>query len=253
MAALDQAVGQIFWTRLRTGEVQKMKSSYAIADFRQLVTFWYNEFLPVECKDRFAFVKDAEILYLNSISLEPLRGKTIDFMKKKVKGMLSDGTKTIFVQEPKPVNNVRLKPTLKFLSESDMIDDERKLKVMHTSNRRYVPTSDSILVSQDKEIDEFLDSVFSDLSEATVRGAKFLSSSSLPIQEAIDVASSLFPRKSLSIIEVQEGEPILVKSSNDVMQPLFIQVNLLCPTDPGVDRYVERCRKSLLGEFEKLV
>ena len=58
---------------------------YSIADFRQLVTAWYNEFLPVECKDRFAFVKDAEILYLNSINLDLIRKKTMDFMKMKVK------------------------------------------------------------------------------------------------------------------------------------------------------------------------
>ena len=81
---------------------------YSIADFRQLVTAWYNEFLPVECKDRFAFVKDAEILYLNSINLDLIRKKTMDFMKMKVKEIAGDGI-TIFVQEPKPVNNVRLK------------------------------------------------------------------------------------------------------------------------------------------------
>lgn len=229
-----------------------MDSSYAIADFRQLVTDWYNEFLPEECKERFAFVKDAEILYLNSFNLETIRGKTLDFMKGKVNGIAKEGT-TIFVQEPKPVNNVKLKPMLKFLEGSDMIDEERKLKVMHMSNRRYVPTSVSILVSQDKEIDEFLDSVFVDLSRSRLNGAKFLASSSLPVQDVQDVARSFFPRKALSIIEVQEGEQILVKSSNDVMQPLFIQVNLLRPVDGNADRFVERCRESLLREFEQLV
>ena len=226
---------------------------YSIADFRQLVTAWYNEFLPVECKDRFAFVKDAEILYLNSINLDLIRKKTMDFMKMKVKEIAGDGT-TILVQEPKPVNNVRLKPTLKFLEGSDMIDDERRLKVMHMSNRRYVPTSTSILISQDKEIDGFLDGMFSELSSSKLRGrVKFLPLSSLPVQEAVDVARSFFPRKALSIIEVQEGEQILVKSSNDVLQPIHIQVNLLRPDDGNVDRFVERCRKSLLEEFEKLV
>ena len=225
---------------------------YSIADFRQLVTAWYNEFLPVECKDRFAFVKDAEILYLNSINLDLIRKKTMDFMKMKVKEIAGDGI-TIFVQEPKPVNNVRLKPTLKFLEGSDMIDDERKLKVMHMSNRRYVPTSTSILISQDKEIDEFFDDVFSELSSSKLRGVKFLSLSSLPVQEAVDIARSFFPRKALSIIEVQEGEQILVKSSNDVLQPIHIQVNLLRPDDGNTDKFVERCRKSLLEDFEKLV
>ena len=225
---------------------------YSIADFRQLVTAWYNEFLPVECKDRFAFVKDAEILYLNSINLDLIRKKTMDFMKMKVKEIAGDGI-TIFVQEPKPVNNVRLKPTLKFLEGSDMIDDERKLKVMHMSNRRYVPTSTSILISQDKEIDEFLDDVFSELSSSKLRGVKFLPLSSIPVQEAVDIARSFFPRKALSIIEVQEGEQILVKSSNDVLQPIHIQVNLLRPDDGNTDKFVERCRKSLLEDFEKLV
>ena len=225
---------------------------YSIADFRQLVTAWYNEFLPVECKERFAFVKDAEILYLNSINLDLIRKKTMDFMKMKVKEIAGDGI-TIFVQEPKPVNNVRLKPTLKFLEGSDMIDDERKLKVMHMSNRRYVPTSTSILISQDKEIDEFLDDVFSELSSSKLRGVKFLPLSSLPAQEAVDVARSFFPRKALSIIEVQEGEQILVKSSNDVLQPIHTQVNLLRPDDGNTDKFVERCRKSLLEDFEKLV
>lgn len=225
---------------------------YSIADFRQLVTAWYNEFLPVECKDRFAFVKDAEILYLNSINLDLIRKKTMDFMKMKVKEIAGDGI-TILVQEPKPVNNVRLKPTLKFLEGSDMIDDERRLKVMHMSNRRYVPTSTSILISQDKEIDEFLDDVFTELSSSKLRGVKFLPLSSLPVQEAVDVARSFFPRKALSIIEVQEGEQILVKSSNDVLQPIHIQVNLLRPNDASIDRFVERCRKSLLEELEKLV
>ena len=230
-----------------------MKTSYAIADFRQLVTDWYNEFLPVECKDRFAFVKDAEILYLNSINLDLIRKKTMDFMKMKVKDIAKEGT-TIFVQEPKPVNNVRLKSTLKFLEGSDMIDDERRLKVMHMSNRRYVPTSTSILISQDKEIDEFLDEVFSELASSKLRvRAKFLPLGSLPVQEAVDVARSFFPRKALSIIEVREGEQILVESSNDVLQPIKVQVNLLGPKDDSVDRFAERCRKSLLEELEKLV
>lgn len=230
-----------------------MKSSYAIADFRQLVTYWYNEFLPKECKDRFAFVKDAEILYLNSINLEPLRKKTLDFMTEKVKEIVRDGVETIFVQEPKPVNNVRLKPTLKFLADSDIIDEERRTKVMHISNRRYVPTSTSILISQDKEIDEFLDSVFSDLVKSRIPGAKFLASSSLSMQEAIDVARSFFPRKALSIIEVQEGSPVVVKSSNDVMQPIFTQVSLLNSRDEMEDRFVDRCRESMLREFEQIV
>ena len=230
-----------------------MKSSYAIADFRQLVTYWYNEFLPRECKDRFAFVKDAEILYLNSINLEPLRRKTLDFMKGKVKGIARDGAETIFFQEPKPVNNVRLKSTLKFLEGSDMIDEGRRVKVMHISNRRYVPTSQSILISQDKDIDEFLDGVFSDLARSSVSGAKFLASSSLSIQEAVDVARSFFPRKALEIMEVQEGSPVVVKSSNDVMQPIFTQVSLLRPRDENEDRFIDRCRESMLKEFERLV
>lgn len=225
---------------------------YIISDFRQLVTCWYNEFLPIECKERFAFVKDAEILYLNSINLEPLRKKTLDFMTEKVKEIAKSGT-TIFLQEPKPVNNIRLKPMLQFLAGSDMIDEERKLKVMHMSNRRYVPTSTSILISQDKEIDDFLDSVFKDMSALDILNAKFLPSSSLSIQESIDVARSFFPRKALSIIEVQEGDPVVVKSSNDVLQPIYIQVNLLRSSDESAERYMARCRESMLKEFERLV
>ena len=227
---------------------------YEIVDFRQLVSYWYNEFLPVECKDRFVFVKDAEILYLNSINLDLIRSNTLDFMREKASEFAKHGSEIIFIQEPKPVNNARLKPMLKFLSESDMIDEERKLKVMHMSNRRYVPTSNSILVSQDKEIDEFLDDVFSNLNKSKLRGMKFLSSTSLSIQETIDVARSFFPRKSLSIIEVSEGSPVLVKSSNDVLQPIFVQVDLIRPmSDGNAERYVEKCRTSMLGEFEKFV
>jgi hypothetical protein len=95
--------------------------------------------------------------------------------------------------------------------------------------------------------------VFSELSSSKLRGVKFLPLSSLPVQEAVDIARSFFPRKALSIIEVQEGEQILVKSSNDVLQPIHIQVNLLRPDDGNNDKFVERCRKSLLEDFEKLV
>jgi len=227
---------------------------FAIVDFRQLVTDWYNEFLPVECKDRFAFVKDAEILYLNSINLDGVRKKTLSFMRGKVADIAASANTVILLQEPKPVNNVLLKPTLKFLSGTpNLLDEQRRLKVMHLSNRRYVPTSDSVLVSQDKEIDEFLDGMFLELSDSSRGAVKCLPLSSLPVQEAVDAACAFFPRKSLSIMRVREGERILVKSSNDVLQPLHSQVNLLRTDDGNAAKFAALCRKSLMGEFEALV
>ena len=52
---------------------------YKVVDFRELVVLWYNEFLPERIGDKSVFVEDADILYLKSIPLEPLRKDTIEF------------------------------------------------------------------------------------------------------------------------------------------------------------------------------
>lgn len=231
-----------------------MTTKYAIVDFRHLVSKWYNEFLPERIGDgKSVFVEDANILYLKSIPLEPLRKDTIEFMSK---GMMEISGKDIgvFVQEPKPVNNVRIQPLLKFIEGVKDMSTERRDKVLHFANRRYVPLSSNIMVSQDKEIDDFLDSVFLELCKLAIPNVRTYQIASLGLSDFVDSARAFFPKKSLSIQEVPRGEYIQVRSTNEMLEQLkSCFINGKFDGSSTFERYIESCKRSMDKDIQKLV
>jgi hypothetical protein len=226
--------------------------TYKVIDFRSLVTIWYNEFLPEKIgQNKSVFVEDADILYLKPISLESIRKDTLKFLRNRVSDMV-DGCVGWVVQEPKPVNNVRIQPLLQFLEGMKDMSRERRDKVLHFANRRYVPLSENIMVSQDKEIDEFLDSVFKELAKLKIPNVKLYPIQSLGMADFVDSARGFLPRKALSIQSEIKGEHIQVRSTNEMLEQLKSYVVNANFGDSAM-AYVERCRESLNRDLCELV
>ena len=229
---------------------------YEIVDFRHLVSDWYNEFLPNRCPDKIKPVENVGILYLDSVPLDGrFKADSMKFMLGKMEQIQGgDCEKTcIFVREPKPVNNVRLRPMLRKIEESKEIDDERKLKVLHVSNRRYVPVSPDVLVKQEKEIDLFLDGVFDGLSGKCVPNMKFVSSPSLDMTDIHSIMEDFFPRTALEWHVQNRQTSINVKSANEMLQPLFLYMMDGKVDDHGTLRYMAKCRQSMIEDLAKVV
>ena len=226
---------------------------YKVIDYRNLVTLWYNEFLPERIDNRSVFVEDAGILYLKPISLESERKSTIKFMVERMSRISGDGI-GLFVQEPKPVNNVRLQPFLRYIEGLGDLSQERKDKVFHYANRRYVPVSSNIIVSQDKEIDDFLNDVFVELTKLNMPNVKAYQVQSLGIWDFLDSAGSFFPKKCLSIQGEMKGKHIQVRSSNDLLSTMkSCVVNGNFDNSAKVRGYIDKCKSDLDKDIEKLV
>lgn len=227
--------------------------NYKLVDFRNLVALWYNEFLPERVGDGAAFVEDAGILYLKSIQLNAkLRRDTIKFLSARASELAGSDVGWL-VQEPKPVDNVEIQPLLKYLEGMKDMSTERRDKVLHFANRRYVPLSSNILVSQDKEIDDFLDDAFKGLADASPANVRPYAMQSLGIQDFIGAASALLPRKSLSIQAEIQGEYIQVRSTNEMLGQLkSYAINGNSGYSDNLD-FIERCRESLGRDIERLI
>ena len=227
---------------------------YNVINFRNLVTLWYNEFLPEKVGgDKSVFVEEAGVLYLKPISLESERKSTIKFMVEKL-ARLSDNAMELVVQEPKPVNNVRLQPFLRYIEELKELSQERKNKVFHYANRRYVPVSENIYVSQDKEIDNFLDEVFVDLSKMDLPNAKLYSIPSLGLYDFLDSASAFFPRACLTVQGEIEGEHIQVRSTNHLLSQMkYCVINGNFENSARIRGYIAKCKTNMDKDMEKLI
>ena len=227
---------------------------YKVIDYRNLVTLWYNEFLPEKIgQNKAVFVEDAGILYLKPISLESIKKDTIKFLGRKALE-LSSSDIGLVVQEPKPVNNVRLQAFLWYIEELKDLSPERKDKVFHYANRRYVPVSESIYVSQGKEIDDFLDDVFVELTKLDMANIKAYAIQSLGLYDFIDSVSSFFPKKCLSIQSEIEGKHIQVRSSNQLLATMkSCVINGDFDNSAKVRGYIDKCKSDLDKDMEKLV
>ena len=221
-------------------------SKYVLVDFRQLVGAWYNEFLPAISGKRAGFIESVGLVYLNSINLDPHLKDSAQFFLKKVAEM-GEGRK-IVVQEPRPVNNPRVQAVLKVVDKTQGVSPDNKLKLLHMSNRRYVPMSASVLVSQDKDIDLFLDKVFKLLEKLDIDEAKFHKSGSLGMADVVETARAFFPRKKLEVLEVAPTFPISVQSTNEIIMGLGQK--LKCGfTSQDADRYIGKSKENLTKEF----
>ena len=226
---------------------------YAIVDYRCLVSDWFNSFLPNWGAASTSYIERAGIVYVNSVKIDSsLETESLNFFKKRLADIGGVGEAVLLVaREPKPVNNARLQTMLKFV-EGNM-DKERVEKVLHLANRRYVPVSKDVLISQEKELVDALDSVFDKLAKSGVPNAKTYQIQSLGIDDFVDAARAFFPKKSLSIQEVQGGRQIEVKSTNQMLESLNSLVVVGKSDESSASRFVERCQASMRGDMAELV
>lgn len=232
---------------------------YKIIDYKNLVTLWYNEFLPeaIDDNNKSVFVEDVGVLYIKSIPLESKRAGTVEFMLEKIR-QLSGNCIGLFVQEPKPVNNAKTTILLKTL-EGMGISKDRMERVLHFANRRYVPMSGNIAIPQSKEIDEFLDSVFLDLNSSSktcfaLPNWRTYSIQSLGIGDFVEVAKSFFPKKYLTIQPELVGEHVQILSANDVIWQLR-QLAILSSSNMDLDavNFISNYKQTILRDLEMLV
>ena len=229
----------------------RVNMDYTIVDWKNLVTSWYNEFLPEVVDDKAMFVHNAGIVYLNDISIASIESASCKFLARKVMDMSRTGNINIIVRESKPVNNIHLKQFLNLIETTNKIDDERRNKLLHLANRRYISTSRDVLMSQEKEFDEFLDKMFLVMNNMGLDNTRFYSSESLGFKDICDVAKIFFPKSMLSFADQIEGNTIQISSTNDVMIPISIKLMSGLSTTPT--QFIDRIRKSVLLDFEKLI
>ena len=224
--------------------------TYSIIDFRCIVAKWFNEFLPNEVEKKSIFVKEADVIYVKPFNFDAkFKRRSLRFLKDVVDEMV--GAKIgIVVEEPKPVNNINLHPLLKHVESSHGISEENKVKVLHISNRRYLPTSSSVIISQAKEIDELLSDMFDKMASSNPR---FLKLTSLGIHDMMDVARSFFPKSALEFqVNPIDGGLIDVLSANDSLMGLNAKI-MHGKSSNDVIGFLPKCKLSLKQEFERII
>lgn len=229
----------------------RVNMGYTIVDWKNLVTSWYNDFLPEVADDKAMFVRNAGIVYLNDISIASIESESCKFLARKVMSMSQTGGINIIIRESKPVNNIHLRQFLNVIESTNKIDNERRNKLLHLANRRYISTSRDVLMSQEKEFDEFLDKMFLVLNNLGLDNTRFYGSESIGFKDICDVAKTFFPKSMLSFADQIEGNTIQISSTNDVMLPISIKLMSGLSTTPK--QFIDRIRKSVLLDFEKLI
>ena len=80
----------------------RVNMDYTIVDWKNLVTSWYNEFLPEivgDDDDKAMFVQNAGIVYLNDICISSIESASCKFLVRKVMGMSRHGNINILIRE----------------------------------------------------------------------------------------------------------------------------------------------------------
>ena len=229
-------------------------SRYAIIDFKDIVTRWYNDFLPEAFEDMLVFLEKVDLVYLNSLPLESRHKESLKFLLDSADGMLnaSGADIGIVVQEPKPVNAISAQKFLRFVDDHKGFSEEARAKLLHIANKRYVVSSSSILVSDDKAIGGFLDGMFSELKNTD--SLKFYASQSLGVKDVEDAASRLFPKNML--IKSQGnliGRHIQVNSSTEVLTRISNEIMKDSAIDSRTQKFIEKCQKMVMKDFEQII
>ena len=126
---------------------------------------------------------------------------------------------------------------------------ENRDRILHLANRRYVLESDTVFVSQNKEMDEFLHSVFLELERKPMPRMKFYSIQSLGISDFVEVAQGFFPKNQLKIQANLEGNHIKVRSSNEVLSVLSDRIMKGKQVDSAILDYIGKCHESILSDI----
>ena len=227
---------------------------FCIVPFRLLAERWYNEFLPRSVGDKAVFVENASIVYVNSIPLEGLKRDSLKFLAEQAISLsASSETTLMLVQEPKPADNIRLMQKIAQLER--MLKGETRDRILNLANRRYVVSSRSILLSQEKELDDFMAEMFNLLSRLRSESFRTYSSQNLPFHEVKSLAGEFFPKRLLADIEFPASDgDMKVESSNDVLQKIcdVLSMNSVQETK-RMQEFASRCLKTAKKEFESLI
>lgn len=232
---------------------------YVIARFKDLVEQWYNEFLPTIAEDKSMFLEDSGIVYIKpKLSLESKKVDTIRFfVENAVKVKTNKDDCAMFIREPKPVNDIKLKQFLVEVERLDSIDDENKNKIFHLANHRYFANSSDILVSQWKEIDVFLNQVFDTLTSinSSTRGLKFYSSQSLGIEDTLGVFSSFFTRNSMILSKPYVGKSLSILPTSEILVNLSNDLGLVPKQAQSkkTSDFIEHEKQVMMSDIESLV
>lgn len=228
---------------------------FALSDFKDLASLWYNKFLPESLEgNKAGFVEGANIVYVNNVNLEGLRKKTMAFLEHQVEGICAqDDAIHVFAQEPKPVNNVRLRPVLKVVEGLKTLNQENRDRVFHMANRRYVMESGSVYLSQHKEMDDFLASCFKGLAGMKFLKSRFYAIQSLGMPDFVSVACGFFPKSMLKIQGIPTSGPIEVRSTNDVLGVLSDRIMKGKSLGSDELEYISQCKASMLQDIEGLL
>lgn len=221
-----------------------------IHDFRELAAALFNEFIPTELSENVKVVDGMGIAYFKSERLMERRTEAIRFMLERA--LSSSGNGCVFVQEPRPVNNVRLQPFLSHLETCPFIDDEKRTRILHLANKRYVPRSEIVFFSDDVQIDAFLNQAFMVMSKLNPSGVKFHRSESLCFDDVVSAAEDVFPRKSLSICRFNDeaDRSVDIISTNLVVKKISSQMVAASSGEHAglssqkSERYLRRCMES---------
>lgn len=227
---------------------------FAIVPFRLLAERWYNEFLPRSVGDKAVFVENASIVYVNSIPLEGLKRDSLKFLAEQAISISTSSEATLMlVQEPKPADNIRLMQKIAQLER--MLKGETRDRILNLANRRYVVSSRSILLSQEKELDDFMAEMFNLLSRLRSESFRTYSSQNLPFHEVKSLAGEFFPKRLLADIEFPASDgDMRVESSNDVLQKICSVLSLDSVQETKrMQEFASRCLKTAKKEFESLI
>ena len=227
---------------------------FCIVPFRLLVERWYNEFLPRSVGDKAVFVENASIVYVNSIPLEGLKRESLKFLAEQAISIsASSETTLMLVQEPKPVDNIRLMQKIAQLE--GMLKGETRDRILNLANRRYVVYSRSILLSQEKELDDFMAEMFSLMSRMGIDQFRTYSSQNLPFHEVKSLAGEFFPKRLLADVEFSASDgDMKVESANDVLQKICNVLSMDSVKETKrMQEFASRCLKTAKKEFESLI
>ena len=229
--------------------------TFALSDFKDLASLWYNKFLPDVVSDNNAgFVSDANVVYVNNVNLEGLRRGTIGFLESQVDALCSqDDAIHVFAQEPKPVNNVRLRPVLKLVERLGSLNEGNRDKVFHLANRRYMLESSSVYMSQHKEMDDFLASCFKELAAKRFLRSRFYAIQSLCMSDFVAAACGFFPKSMLKIQGIPTSGPVEVRSANDMLGVLSDKIMKGKPLGSDELEYIDRCKQSMVRDIEGML
>lgn len=235
-----------------------MIEDFTIIDYRNLVSLWYNEFLPSYFDNKLGIVNNSQIAYVMTSSFESSKVESVRFLFKEIEKIGEQCSKLVVVQEPKPYLNPGMNKLMQFIDSSDenSITDDNKNKIRHLANRRYVAYSENIILPDNREIDLFFDDVFARMaSKLNLPNIKFYQSSHATFNDICTIAMEVFPKSMFHAIGFKYGDYIKVDSTNDVLTKLanHIGIDLVDDSDSTASKFLELANVSVKEELLALV